>query len=176
MRVFLIFLFIGLLIINFNHPLANEVLIPNEAIRLRIIANSDEEYDQQIKEQVRDNLQAKMYKLLNKASTIDEARGIIKTNMISFDNTIKDTLYQAQYPLNYLLDFDYHYFPVKYYKGIEYKEGYYESILVKLGQGEGSNWWCVLFPPLCLLEAEETSEVEYKFFVQELINKFIKRK
>ena len=81
---------------------------------------------------------------------------------------------KENYNIGYNIDFGYHYFPNKEYKGIEYDEGYYESILVKIGKGEGNNWWCVLFPPLCLLEAEESTEVEYKFFVQEIIDKFLK--
>ena len=48
-----------------------------------------------------------------------------------------------------------------------------ESLLITLGEGKGDNWWCVLFPPLCLVEAEESSEVEYKFFIQELIEKYL---
>ena len=42
-----------------------------------------------------------------------------------------------------------------------------------LGEGKGDNWWCVLFPPMCLMEAEESEEVEYKFFIQELIEKYL---
>ena len=58
---------------------------------------------------------------------------------------------------------------------IKYKEGNYESLVVTLGDGSGDNFWCVLFPPLCLLEAEDTNnEVEYKFFVKELIDKYLK--
>ena len=54
------------------------------------------------------------------------------------------------------------------------KEGNYESLVVKLGEGKGENFWCVLFPPLCLLEAEESDkdEVEYKSFIKEIIDKY----
>ena len=65
------------------------------------------------------------------------------------------------------------YFPSKTYKGIVYDGGYYNSLVVTLGDGEGDNWWCVLFPPLCLMEENETtSDVEYKFFVKSIIEKF----
>ena len=64
--------------------------------------------------------------------------------------------------------------PEKHYKGVTYKEGNYESLVVKLGEGKGENFWCVLFPPLCLLEAEESDkdEVEYKSFIKEIIDKY----
>ena len=65
------------------------------------------------------------------------------------------------------------YFPEKEYKGTIYEEGEYESLLITLGSGEGNNWWCVLFPPLCLIEAEESEEVEYSFFIKELFEKYL---
>ena len=54
------------------------------------------------------------------------------------------------------------------------EEGYYESLVITLGKGNGENWWCVLFPPLCLMEGEDnnTDEVEYKSFVKEMIDKY----
>ena len=57
-------------------------------------------------------------------------------------------------------------------KGIEYNEGEYKSLVVTLGNGLGDNWWCVLFPPLCLLEATESTDVEYHSYVVDLINKY----
>ena len=76
--------------------------------------------------------------------------------------------------LGYKVNFGINYFPEKNYKGVIYEEGYYESLVVTLGSGNGENWWCVLFPPLCLMEGEETNtdEVEYKSFVKEMIDKY----
>ena len=73
-------------------------------------------------------------------------------------------IYNINYGLNY--------FPKKEYKGITYKEGYYESLVITLGEGAGENWWCVLFPPFCMLDATETEEdqVEYDFFLFELFD------
>ncbi|UKI29349.1 MAG: stage II sporulation protein R [Clostridium sp.] len=54
-----------------------------------------------------------------------------------------------------------------------YDGGYYNSLVVTLGDGDGDNWWCVLFPPLCLVQDNETtSDVEYKFFINRIIEKF----
>ena len=64
------------------------------------------------------------------------------------------------------------YFPSKEYKGIKYAAGEYQSLVVTLGNGLGDNWWCVLFPPLCLLEAEDSSDVEYHSFVADMIEKY----
>jgi len=76
---------------------------------------------------------------------------------------------------NYDEDFVIHYgenfFPDKLYKGVSYESGIYESLVITIGEGQGDNWWCVLFPPLCLLETQESEidEVDYQFFVQNLI-------
>ena len=65
------------------------------------------------------------------------------------------------------------YFTDKFYKGVSYKNGIYESLLITIGDGNGDNWWCVLFPPLCLLDVEENEmdDVEYQFFIKNLIDR-----
>ena len=73
---------------------------------------------------------------------------------------------------NYDINFGYNYFPKKEFKGVEYKEGMYESLVVTLGNGEGNNWWCVLFPPICMIEAEESTDVEYTTMIKEIMNKY----
>ena len=75
--------------------------------------------------------------------------------------------------MGYDINFGYNYFPEKEYKGVKYNEGYYESLLVTLGEGKGDNWWCVLFPPLCLIEADESSDVEYRSIIEEILEKYI---
>ena len=152
---------------------ASNNIIPDEAIRLRVIANSNTKYDQDIKLKVRDNIQNKLYELLKNTKGIDTAREIINNNLDDIDQIVNNTLKSENYSNSYNINFGQNYFPEKKYKGITYKEGYYESLVVTLGSGEGDNWWCVLFPPLCVLEAEESDEVEYKFFIQELIEKYL---
>lgn len=148
------------------------VKIPDSAIRFRVLANSNSPKDQRIKEEVRDKLQKQLYNILKNTTTIESAREKINDNIksikLTLDNEMKDKNY------SYDIDYGMHYFPQKIYKGVTYKEGNYESLLVTLGKGQGDNWWCVLFPPLCVLEAEEnnTSNTEYKFFIKEIIEKY----
>lgn len=172
MKKIIIVIFIAIFLLNLKNIKGEEILIPDEAIRLRVIANSNTDYDQNIKLKVRDSVQNVMYNLLKDVTDINQARLIINNNLELIDDNIKNILSQNNYLLNYSLNFGNHYFPEKKYKGITYEEGIYESLLITLGKGEGNNWWCVLFPPLCLIEAEESDEVEYKFFVQELIEKY----
>lgn len=149
------------------------VRIPDSAIRFRVLANSNSPRDQKIKEEVRDKMQKELYSILENSKSIKQARGIINDNMDNFDNILKEEMKDKEY--SYTIDYGMHEFPEKTYKGITYEAGEYESLLVTLGEGKGDNWWCVLFPPLCLLEAEEstdTNEIEYKSFIKELIEKY----
>ena len=152
------------------------VEIPDEAIRIRVIGNSNSEYDQEKKQELRKDVQLYMQNLLKDAKTINDAREIINNNLENINTNVDNYLHNLNYDTTYNINFGLNYFPEKEYKGIKYKEGLYESLLITLGEGKGNNWWCVLFPPICLLEAEETetNEVEYKSFVKEIINKYIK--
>ena len=174
MKKLIIIVIIVLSIIKLNEN--SDVIIPKEAIRFRVIASSNEEKDQKTKILVRDNIQKHLYEDLITTTSIEEARKKVNNNMSKYKNTVSKSLESINSKENFDINYGNNYFPEKTYKGVTYKEGYYESLVVTLGNGTGDNWWCVLFPPLCLLEAEETEEkeeVEYKFFIQELIDKYL---
>lgn len=154
-----------------------ELIIPKEAIRFRVIANSDKEKDQDTKILVRDTIQKQMQEDLEQTSNLEQARTTLKANINKYENLVQKTLNDNNVNKMFNVNYGLNYFPQKVYKGVKYEEGYYESLVITLGNGQGNNWWCVLFPPLCLLEAEETedtTEVEYKFFISELIDKYLK--
>ena len=171
---FAIVLIITIAYLSLTDSYDNRFIIPDEAIRLRVIPNSNSKHDQNIKTKVSKQLQNSMSDLLSDTHDVKEARQIINSNMNYIDSEIGNLLKKEKYNLNYSINFGNNFFPEKEYKGIAYKEGYYESVKVTLGEGLGDNWWCVLFPPLCLIEAEESTEVEYKFFVKEIIEKYFR--
>ena len=151
-----------------------EVIIPKDAIRFRVIANSNDLKDQQEKKKIAKTLGNNITKLLKNQNSLQETRTTLKKNINTFTTTIQEEMKNDNYDNNVEVNYGMNYFPEKTYKGVKYKEGEYESLVVTLGKGEGNNFWCVLFPPLCLLEAEEddTNEVEYTSFVKELIDKY----
>ena len=155
-----------------GNVIAKNNIIPDEAIRIRVIANSNSSYDQEIKNKVKEELQNDLYNMLKNTKNIEEARAIINNNLNNVENNIYNLLQKEKYELPFDVDFGLNYFPEKEFKGITYKEGYYESVVVTLGEGLGDNWWCVLFPPLCMIEAEESADVEYTTMVEEIINKY----
>ena len=155
-----------------GNVIAKNDIIPEEAIRIRVIANSNSDYDQEIKKKVKEQVEADMYNLLKDSKTIEEVRNKINSNVEKEKENISTVLKKENYQLPFEINFGYNYFPKKEFKGITYKEGYYESLVVTLGEGLGDNWWCVLFPPLCMIEAEDSTDVEYTSMVKELISKY----
>ncbi len=151
-----------------------KVVIPKESIRFRVIANSNKEEDQALKKEVVRNLSSNVKMLEFSPKDLINSRETIKNSIPDFQEVIEKTLEENQANLEYKINYGMNYFPEKEYKGVTYEEGEYESLVITLGNGLGENFWCVLFPPLCLLEAdkEETEEVEYTSFVKEIIDKY----
>lgn len=146
------------------------IIIPKEAIRFRVIANSNEEKDQIIKKKVVLKLKENLKNIKFSPNDIETTRKSIKENLPNFKNDVESVLNNEN--ANYKIEYGMNYFPKKKYKGIYYEEGEYESLVITLGEGIGENFWCILFPPLCLIDEEETTEVEYTSIIQELINKY----
>ena len=104
---------------------------------------------------------------------MENSRKNIKNKIPEFSQVVKETLDKNQSNQSFTIDYGMNYFPEKEYKGVVYEEGEYESLVITLGNGLGENFWCVLFPPLCLLDTEEEPEnVEYTSFVKEVIDKY----
>lgn len=167
MKKGIIFLFIISLVVIFTKK-EEDIIIPNNAIRFRVIANSNTVEDQQEKLIIKEKIEKEIYNLISNASNTNEVRNLINENIETIEDIVKS--YNTPYNINYGLN----HFPTKNYKGIMYQAGDYESLVITLGEGMGQNFWCVLFPPLCLLDNEESdvSEVEYQSYVKKILNKF----
>lgn len=170
-----ILLFIGIIIfyVFISNVIATNNLIPEDAIRIRVIPNSNSDLDQTMKNDVKNLLQDDMYNLLKDVKGVTFAKKEIKKSLPNIENKISNLFQEKKYNKSFELNYGLNYFPEKEYKGIVYKEGYYESLVVTIGEGKGDNWWCVLFPPLCLIESEESDDVEYQTLVGELIEKYL---
>ena len=151
---------IGILVYRKN----DEIIIPTDAIRVRIIANSNNIKDLYEKKKIKENIKNDLYKLVDKVNSSKEADTIISNNLEYVNELVSKNTndYKISYGLNY--------FPKKLYKGVVYPEGKYKSLVITLGSGLGDNWWCVLYPPLCLIDDDNSESVEYRLFVEEMLN------
>ena len=172
MKKILITLAIIIVVISLNK--SETTIIPKESIRFRVIASSNSAEDQNVKKEVVKELKEEINQINLIPKDIIQNRKIIQENIPNIKNRINSTLTRLNVKEDYSINYGINYFPEKEYKNIIYEEGEYESLVVTLGDGKGDNFWCVLFPPLCLLEGEdnENEEVEYTSFIKEIINKY----
>jgi stage II sporulation protein R len=133
--------------------------IPQDALRLRIIANSDSAADQALKEAVRDKVVAAVAAWLRGARNADQARAIVEAHLPQIQ-TIAAREVQAR-GCHYAVHAEVGRvpFPTKVYGNMVYPAGEYEALRITLGAGQGQNWWCVLFPPLCFIEIADGDAV-----------------
>ena len=173
-KIILILLTIVVMLLVYNNSKVDaEVIIPDGAIRVRVIANSNSLYDQSMKMKVKKYIEDNLSISLLSVTDLDEARDIINSSVDDLYGGIDNIFLDNDYNMDYKINFGNNYFPDKEFKGVIYKEGEYESLVVTIGKGEGDNWWCVLFPPLCLLEGEDnnSSDVEYRSWVKDMLDR-----
>ena len=143
---------------------SDEIIIPSDAIRVRIIANSNNINDLYEKERIKNEIKDDLYSYIKNANSSLMASQSIENNLENIKSLI------AKKTNNFKVNYGNNYFPRKVYKGVIYPEGEYESLVITLGSGIGDNWWCVLYPPICMIEDNEnTSDVEYRFLISNLL-------
>ncbi len=132
-------------------------------LRLHVIANSDSKADQSIKLAVRDAVleygQGLFLTGENSPATIEETKEILMQNGAGLMDSVEDVLYGLDADYKASLRMGEYEFPDRVYGDTLYPEGDYQALRVVLGDGAGKNWWCVMFPPLCILE-EDTGQSE----------------
>ena len=170
-KIILVLFAILTIFLVYDKVKAEEIIIPNTSIRLRVIPNSNSNYDQAMKQVVKSYLEEDVYDLFKDTNDIKEARDLINNNLDNIEVNIQNIFDKYNYDMRFDVNYGYNYFPEKEFKNVIYKEGYYESIVVSIGKAEGDNWWCVLFPNLCLVEE---NDVEYTSLVKEIIDKIFK--
>jgi stage II sporulation protein R len=135
--------------------------IYENTVRLHVIANSDSEHDQNVKLLVRDRVLTELNVLLAEAQTQDEATAIIESNLDRLRTVCNEVLEALGEEPTAELYFKQEKYPTRHYENISLPAGVYQSLQIKLGEADGQNWWCVLFPTLCT-SAAKTEEALVK--------------
>lgn len=127
--------------------------IASKILRFHIIANSDSKEDQTLKLEIKDIIVDYMKEILTDAKSIEDTRTIVTAHAEEIKQLAQ--AYAAEkgyfYPVNVFIDR--RYFPVKSYGSYTFPAGEYEAICVELGNHSGKNWWCVMYPSLCFVDA-----------------------
>ena len=164
MKKILYILSIIFLLLTFLNIKENKT-IKEDSIRFRIIANSNTIEDQNIKKLIKRELELNLFPLVANSTSPYQTKEIIYKNQDVIKNILDK--YNVEHTINYGTNF----FPEKEYDNYIYEEGEYESLVIELGEAKGNNWWCVMYPPLCLVDSNKNEDIEYKLYIQELFEK-----
>lgn len=144
-------------------PVHGESEVYDNVLRLHVIANSDSDEDQALKLKVRDAVLAKSEELLGDCQTRDEAIALTKEHLSELEATAREVLRAEGCEYSVRVALGEEVYPTRNYESLSFPSGSYLSLRIILGEGEGKNWWCVLYPPMCLsaASAKETQEDAY---------------
>ena len=120
--------------------------------RLHILANSDSNTDQELKLKVRDAIIEHMNTQHLSTYTKSEVVSIVKNNLENYKLIAENIIYSEGFDYTVSVELGNFHFPTKIYGNVSLPAGYYDALRIKIGNAEGQNWWCSLFPPLCFVD------------------------
>lgn len=132
---------------SYSYSISND--LEKNLFRLHILANSDSTEDQELKLYVRNKVidYLHQYSFNNKSELIT----FLNNNQLSLQKVIDDAIKEKGYSYTSSFEIENSFYPQKQYENITLPAGNYDGLKIKIGKAEGKNWWCVLFPPMCLI-------------------------
>ena len=137
---------------------ADKVDLQSQVLRLHVVANSDNAEDQAVKLKVRDALIAELSPLLEQVDSKEEAQALIGDMLTRLEEVANEVLESSGFSQQAKVTLDRENFDTRVYDTFSLPAGIYDSLRVTIGEGEGQNWWCVVFPSLCVPAATEQVE------------------
>ncbi len=136
-------------------------------IRLHIIANSDSRDDQALKLAVRDEILKMVEKFTKDCKDTEDAERVVFENLDILQKCADEVIAKNGFIYRSRAEISDVYFPTKVYDGFSLPAGKYRALRIHLGEGHGKNWWCVLFPPVCVSAAEAETEFSKNGFTED---------
>lgn len=133
--------------------------ISNSVLRLHILANSDSDEDQALKLKVRDAVVEYTAPLFGDSQDLATSENIAIEHLDEIQEVAQKTIYDNGYNYRVSAEITNMYFDTRVYDTVTLPAGYYDAIRLTIGEGSGKNWWCVMFPPMCVSAASETEEL-----------------
>lgn len=132
--------------------------ISNDVFRLHVLANSDSEYDQSIKLKVRDKVLEYSEDMFKNAASKEQAESLTAENLTNIEQIANNELKRLGCNYTAKAEIKNMYFATREYSAYTLPSGMYDALRITLGKGEGHNWWCVMYPSICLSAASEREE------------------
>jgi len=124
-------------------------------IRFHVLANSDSKEDQDLKLKVRDEIIEYLQPKLINSSSIEQSEEIIISEYENLERISKNIIEKNGYNYDVKVGIEYSTFPTKQYSNVVLPSGEYKALKIVIGSGQGKNWWCVMFPPLCFVDEQK---------------------
>lgn len=166
----LILIIIGVLLVCDLHKPTNQTYL-----RIHIRANSNLEVDQNVKYEIKDQIVDYLTPLLAGGKTFEMAKNIISENLANIEQVANSVLIGKGFSYTAKAKLNEEFFPTRSYSSLTLESGFYDALIVSLGSGQGDNWWCVVYPPLCFVSSENVS-IAYKSLIWEIIDNWMKNK
>lgn len=147
----LLFLYTFICAQNYVSAVSNN--LSQAVFRLHVLANSNSEEDQNLKYKVRDGLIKYMNNICSNCSTKAEAISIANKHKNDFQEIAQNIVKGNGYDYPVKINIGNFYFPTKNYGDISLPAGPYDALKVEIGEAKGQNWWCVMFPSLCIIDS-----------------------
>ena len=148
-KILIIFVTI-IILVTINNK--NNYIINNDSIRFRVIANSNSVKDIEMKEKVVKELSGVLFKRVDSKEKMNEE---IYSNLKNIEEIITKLFKSSNYDKNFKISYGKNSFPKKVYRNHIYEEGEYDSLVIEIGSGKGNNYFCFLYPSLCIVDYEE---------------------
>lgn len=145
----------------------------NDYLRIHVRANSNSAIDQQVKYEVKDEVVEFITPYVAECVTKDRAIDVMRSLLPDIEKVCEAALEERGYTYGARADIRAEDFPTRVYDGVTLEAGVYDALIVELGTGEGDNWWCVIYPPLCFTAA--SCDVEYRSLIYDIIDNFFNR-
>lgn len=144
-------------------------------LRLHIRANSNSDDDQNVKMAVKEKVATFLEERLQGTTQFSEAYEKVKGMLDDIESVAKTELVNCGQSYGARARLNNEYFPTRKYYDVVVSSGYYDALIIELGDGSGDNWWCVIYPPLCFSGSAGNGKIVYRSKIKELWDKFIKK-
>lgn len=148
-----VFSFSSIQYLNSVHAAKMQKEIASQILRFHVVANSDSVIDQSLKLVIKDTLTNALKPELKSANNLDDARRIIEHNLSNLESLSNQVIEEHGFSYETKASLTKGYFPLKVYGDLSLPPGEYEAIRIELGEANGQNWWCIMYPPLCFVDS-----------------------
>ena len=172
-KVCISFLIIAIIVLSSVGIFTLNAQPKKEYLRIHIRANSNLSEDQQVKYLVKNDIVEFLTPYIAQCDTKQKAISMLNDNLKNIESVAKRTLKQNGFDYSVKASVNNEQFPTRVYDGVCLDAGFYDALIIELGEGKGDNWWCVVYPPLCF--TGEGCSYIYKSKIIEIINGFFNK-